>query len=248
MVTPIGFGAFKIGRNTGIKYPRGYEIPGEAAVERLLGGVLELGINFIDTAPAYGSSEERIGRCLHARRGELVLSTKVGEAYAGGRSTYDLSPAAVRASVRESLRKLRTEVIDILLIHSPPDETAVLERSGAAETLQELRAQGAARAIGLSARTVGGAAAALDWADVIMVEYNLRDSSQAGVIADAAAAGVGVVVKKGLASGRLEPREAVSFVLSNPAVGSLVVGGLDLGHLREVVYAAADIVSSGRAT
>ena len=63
-VSPIGFGAFKIGRNQGIKYASAYDLPDETAVAALLEGVLDLGINLIDTAPAYGLSEERIGRAL----------------------------------------------------------------------------------------------------------------------------------------------------------------------------------------
>ena len=53
-MSPIGFGAFKIGRNEGIKYPQGYDLPDDARVERLLNEVLDLGINYVDTAPAYG--------------------------------------------------------------------------------------------------------------------------------------------------------------------------------------------------
>jgi len=78
LVTPIGYGAFKIGRNEGIKYPQGYALPSEAEVGRLLNGVLDLGVNLIDTAPAYGLSEHRIGQAIGHRRREYVLSTKVG--------------------------------------------------------------------------------------------------------------------------------------------------------------------------
>jgi aryl-alcohol dehydrogenase-like predicted oxidoreductase len=72
-----------------------------------------------------------------------------------------------------------------------------------------------------------------------MVEYNLDDRSHAPVIARAAAAGVGVVVKKGLGSGRLPAGDAIGFVLANPGVVSMVVGTLDLAHLRENVAAAS---------
>src|SRR5438128_1494734 len=63
-VTPIGFGAFKIGRNEGIKYPSAYSLPTDAESERLIHQILDLGVNYIDTAPAYGVSEERIGRAI----------------------------------------------------------------------------------------------------------------------------------------------------------------------------------------
>src|SRR5262245_47651520 len=88
-LSPIGFGAFKIGRNQGIKYAQEYNLPSEEDVERLIAGILDLGINYIDTAPAYGTSEERLGRVLGKfRRDDLIVSTKVGETFADGRSTY----------------------------------------------------------------------------------------------------------------------------------------------------------------
>ncbi|TXT24440.1 MAG: aldo/keto reductase, partial [Planctomycetota bacterium] len=86
LVSPLGFGAFKIGRNEKVKYPQPYDLPDDTAVERLLNGVLDAGINLIDTAPAYGISEERIGKFLSQRRGEFVLSTKVGERFTNGES------------------------------------------------------------------------------------------------------------------------------------------------------------------
>ena len=237
-VSPLGYGAFKIGRNEGIKYPSAYDLPEEPAAGRLLNTVLDLGINYLDTAPAYGLSEERIGRALAGRRGEYVLSTKVGETFEAGRSTYDFSSGAVRASVQRSLRHLRTDAVDLVFIHSGGNDLAILEQTDAVPTLQSLRSGGLVRAIGFSARSVEGARAALAWADAIMVEYHLDDPSQAPVIAEAAAADVGVVVKKGLAAGRLDPAGAVRFVLGTPGVGSLVVGSLDINHLRENVRAA----------
>ena len=69
-VCPISFGSFKIGRNENTKYAQGYDLPTDAEVEQLLNGVLDLGINLLDTAPAYGTAEERIGRAISHRRRE----------------------------------------------------------------------------------------------------------------------------------------------------------------------------------
>ena len=63
-VSPIGFGAFKIGRNQKTKYAQHYDLPDQDTVDRLLHALLESGITLFDTAPAYGSSEERIGSFL----------------------------------------------------------------------------------------------------------------------------------------------------------------------------------------
>lgn len=237
-VTPVGFGAFKIGRNTGIKYAAGYDLPDAQEVSRLLNGVLDLGVNYIDTAPAYGISEQRIGETIARRREEYVLSTKVGETYEDGQSTYDFSSQTIRYSITLSLQRLRTDVLDLVFIHSDGNDLHILNNTDTVETLQQLRDEGLVRAIGMSGKTAEGAAAALTWADAIMVEYHLDDRSHEAVIRQAAEAGVGVVVKKGLASGKLAPDQAIRFVLKNPGVTSLVIGGLNLEHFAENVRAA----------
>lgn len=256
-VTPIGFGAFKIGRNEGIKYAASYDLPGERQVGELLRAVLSLGVNYFDTAPAYGASEERIGRFVAAEglpaicvgeaessassRARLCISTKVGETFESGRSTYDFSAEAINASLARSRKRLCADVLDLVFIHAHADDLAILRDTDAVKTLQVARDAGAVRAIGLSGKTPEAALAALDWADAIMVEYHLLDRSHDAVIAEAAARGVGVIAKKGLASGRLEAREAVEFVLGNPGVTSLVVGTLNAGHLEEIVAIARRI-------
>ncbi len=240
-VTPIGFGAFKIGRHTGTKYPDAYDLPSDREAELILNTVLDLGINYIDTAPAYGCSEERIGRFLAHRRDEFVLSTKVGETYSQDGSTYDFSAAAVRRSVTQSLHRLQTDVVDLVLIHSDGRDLYVLNETDAVATLTALRDEGLVRAIGLSGKTVEGAAACLSWADVVMVEYHLEDTSHEAVIDEAAQNEVGVIVKKGLASGRLPAREAVRFVLDQAAVGSVVVGTLNEEHLKTNIQVAQQI-------
>jgi aryl-alcohol dehydrogenase-like predicted oxidoreductase len=232
MVSPIAFGAFKIGRTEGAKYPRAYALPDEDEVSAILAGALDLGINLVDTAPAYGMSEERVGAALSDRRGAVHLVTKVGEEFTEGRSSFDFSSSGIRRSVRRSFERLRRDVIDVLLIHSSGADLDVLHRTDAVETLHELREAGLVRAIGFSGKTVEGARAALAWADVIMVAYNRDDPSHAEVIDEAHEADVGVLVKKGLASGRLSAEDAIPFVLARPGVSSLVIGTTDLGHLR----------------
>ena len=233
LITPIGFGAFKIGRNTGTKYGGAYELPSDEEADRLLHGVLDLGINHVDTAPAYGLSEERIGRSLAGRRDAFVLSTKVGETYADGRSSYDFSAEAVTASVRRSLVRLRTDHLDLVLIHSDGDDVGIIEHSGACEALDRLKACGDVRAVGLSGKTEAGFDRAMRWADVFMVEYHREDRRMAGVVSRAHEAGIGVLIKKGLASGRLGASEALGFLMGDSAVDSVTLGTLKLDHLRE---------------
>ncbi|QDT39893.1 aldo/keto reductase [Stratiformator vulcanicus] len=248
-VSPIGFGAFKIGRNQKIKYPQPYALPDESQVDRLLGGVLDLGINLIDTAPAYGVSEERIGRHLSHRRDEFVLSTKVGENFWTDRtgqsnSNYEFSAKAIIASVERSLKRLRSDRLDLVLLHSDGRDLFILRDTPAVETLVWLRDAGKIGHIGLSGKTAAGHHAALDWADVIMVEYNALDTGQSVVMDEAAKRGVGVLVKKGLAAGHLDPETAIPFALAHDAVASLTLGGLNLDHFAANVSLAADRVAA----
>lgn len=240
-ISPIGFGAFKIGRNIGVKYSAHYELPSDGEVETLLNGVLDLGINLIDTAPAYGTSEERIGRAIAHRRDEYVLCTKVGERFENGVSIYDFSRESIARSLDESLKRLRTDRLDIVLIHSDGRDVEIMRETQTVEFLQRRKERGDIGAIGFSGKTPQGAIEALPWADVVMVEYHLNDTSHAAIILEARAQSVGVLVKKGLASGSLDAAESVSFALSNDGVDSLVIGGLNLAHIKSNVETAKKI-------
>lgn len=245
-LSPIGFGAFKIGRNQKIKYPQEYGLPGPREVERLLHGVLDLGINYIDTAPAYGTSEARIGQALSGRRREFVLSTKVGEVFEDGQSRYDFSARAVRESVHRSLERLRCDVLDLVFIHSNGDDLAILEGTDAVSELLALRAEGKILGLGLSSKSLEGARAALPWAAALMLEYHLENRAAEAVIAEAAEAGVEVMIKKGLGSGRLRPEEAIPFVLRQPGVTSMLVGSLHLEHLSQDLAIARAVRPGGQ--
>jgi aryl-alcohol dehydrogenase-like predicted oxidoreductase len=230
-VSPIGFGAFKIGRNEKIKYAQNYPLPSDEESGRLLNQVLDLGINLIDTAPAYGLSEERIGRHLSPRRKSFILSTKVGETFDAGHSAYDFSPRGVVTSVERSLKRLKTDAVDLLFLHSDGRDLEIQKQ--ATDSLRQLKEQGKARFIGLSGKTVEGAQAALSWADALMIEYHPEDRAHEAVIEEAGRKGIAILIKKPLASGRLPPQEAIPFILQRPEVGSLIIGGLNLEHIRE---------------
>jgi len=229
LVSPISFGAFKIGRNEKIKYEQGYPLPSEEETSRLLNGVLDLGINLIDTAPAYGLSEQRIGRHLSTRRREFILSTKAGETFESGKSSYDFSARAIAASVERSLTRLKTSSVDFLFIHS--DGRAVASET--IEAIQRAKKQGKTRFIGLSGKTPEGAREAMKWADALMIEYHPRDTSHEPVIEEAGKKGVAILVKKPLASGQIPANQAIGFILKKSQVATLVIGGLNLEHIRQ---------------
>ena len=239
----LGFGSFKIGRNEGIKYPSAYPLPSDAEVSDLLNGVLDLGCNLIDTAPAYGLSEERIGRSISHRRHEFLLSTKVGETFESGQSIHDYSESSIRASIDRSRLRLKSDYLDFVFIHSNGDDRGILTETAAVAVLQDLRSQGIIRAIGLSGKTIDGARLAMEWADALMIEYNLGDQSHADVLSSAAALGITVLIKKGLGSGTFPAAESIRFVLGHPGVTSLIVGGLSLNHFVDNWRVAVDLAT-----
>jgi aryl-alcohol dehydrogenase-like predicted oxidoreductase len=246
-VSPVGFGAFKIGRNEGIKYAQGYELPDEESCARLLHAVLDLGIDLIDTAPAYGISEARIGRHLRDRRDEFTLSTKAGETFENGEGRYDFSRASIDASVDRSLQRLRTDRLDLVFVHSDGRDREIIESGEALDVLAVRRDRGDLRAIGFSGKTVEGhlAAIATGLVDCLMVEYHELDDSQHAVLEAAGDAGVGVVVKKGLASGRLDPARAIPFCLRGPGVASVIIGSLNADNLARNLQIARDAIQPG---
>ena len=235
-VSCLGLGTVKFGRNEQVKYPAGFELPSDREITALLHQAMAGGVNLIDTAPAYGSSEKRLGRLLPERE-QWLLCTKVGEIFAGGQSRFDFSAGHVRASVEQSLRNLRTEHLDIVLIHSDGNDLDILDRSGCLETLSRLREQGLVRAIGMSSKTIAGGLRAIELVDVLMLTYNRSDTSHADVIHEACKANKGVLIKKGLASGHAidstvdSAVENFRFLLQPPGVSSVIVGTIDPGHL-----------------
>ncbi len=248
-VSPLGLGTVKFGRDQGVKYPKGFRIPDDAAARNLLALALDLGINLLDTAPAYGSSESRLGPLLRGQREHWVIVTKVGEEFEAGQSRFDFSPAHTRASIERSLKRLETDCIDLVLVHSDGNDVAILQDSGVYETLAELKREGKLRAFGLSGKTVAGGLLALETGDCAMVTYNLSDQAELPVLDYAQAQGKGILVKKALASGHacLQPgidpvRASFELIFAQPAVSSAIIGTIDPAHLTHNVATAAAVI------
>jgi aryl-alcohol dehydrogenase-like predicted oxidoreductase len=231
-VSPLGLGTVKIGRNQQVKYPQGFEIPDDADVSALLALAWDLGINFIDTAPAYGSSEQRLGNLLpHAN--DWVIMTKVGEIFENGQSRFDFSAHHTRQSVENSLKKLKRDRLDVVLVHSNGDDMDIINNEAALETLDRMKQSGMIRAYGMSTKTVEGGCWIVEHADVVMATYNLETASELPVIVRAHELNKGVVVKKGLQSGHIDSIEAAfRHVLTQSGVSSMIVGTINADHLR----------------
>lgn len=129
----------------------GYGVPDEAGGLKVLEEALELGINFWDTADIYanGKNEELIGRILPAKRDKVFLATKFGfRAYDDGKpGGLDCSPAYMKLALERSLKRLKTDVIDLYYAHRIDPNVPVEEMAGA---MAELVQAGKVRFIGLS--------------------------------------------------------------------------------------------------
>ncbi|MEO5854226.1 MAG: aldo/keto reductase [Nocardioides sp.] len=165
--------------------------------ESLLDHALALGVTFVDTARGYGASEERLGRWLPAHREQVVVSTKVGYDVPGH---DDWTAGAVTGGVERALRVLRTDVVDVVFLHSCPLE--VLLRGEVVDALLACRDAGTVRLPGYS-----GENDELAWAaqagvfDVLQTSVNLADQrSTREVLAGAARCGLGGVAKRPIAN------------------------------------------------
>lgn len=250
-VSPLGLGTVKLGRDRGVKYPQPVRIPGDDEALALLRLARDLGINLIDTAPAYGTSEERLGRLLRGWRDEWVIVTKAGEEFDGRASHFDFSPRAIRASVERSLTRLHTDRLDVVLLHSAGDDAALFVPGGALDALRDLQREGKVLAVGASTKTPAGGVRAAELGDVVMLALNAAAPDDRPAIAAAHARGAGVLIKKGLASGHAVsgaagPRaldDAMRLVLTEPGVTSVIVGTTNPAHLRDNVEAARRVLS-----
>lgn len=245
MVSALGLGTTKLGRNTDVKYPDSFSIPDDKQVANLLSTARDLNINLIDTAPAYGNSEERLGKLLRGQRKDWVIVSKAGEDYVQQQSVYNFSPAQIIRSIQDSLIKLKTDYIDLLLIHSDGNDTEIINKHDVFNTLQIAKQQGLIRYYGMSTKTIDGGLLALQYSDAVMVTYNPANPEELPVISAAEAQRKGVLIKKGLASGHLSKiapanpiQTAMDFIYQQPAVSSVIVGTINPQHLISNVECA----------
>lgn len=232
-VAKLSLGLVKLGRDQGVKYPTPVKIPTDEEARSLLDCAHNLGINLLDTAPAYGISEMRLGGLMKQSSADWLVCTKVGEEFADGRSSHNFAAEHVRFSVERSLQRLQLEVLDIVLIHSDGNDIDILKRQGTLQALQSLKAEGKIRAVGMSHKTLAGGELALEQgADVLMATLNRSHTEDAELIANAARAGCGVLIKKALDSGH-GSAEDLRFVAAHEGVHSIVVGTTSEAHLTQ---------------
>jgi aryl-alcohol dehydrogenase-like predicted oxidoreductase len=253
-VSPIGLGTVKIGRDKGVKYPESFTIPDDKQVIELLHLAWDLGINLLDTAPAYGRSEQRLGELLKHVRKDWIIATKAGEYFnhETGESHYDFSPESLIKSVETSLKRLNREVLDIVLIHSDGNDVEIIQQ-GALEVLHDLKQKGLIRATGMSTKTVEGGIQALQQSDIAMIMHHPHYQAEKPVLDYALAQNKSIFIKKALGSGHLtkdtktDPvQNSLNFIFAEPAVSSVILGTINPAHLQQNIEKAQSALQLNR--
>ena len=208
-VSALALGTVELGLDYGIHAPGQVGRPTEADAIRLVHAALDAGINFIDTARAYGESERILGRALAGRRHDVVLATKVDPRAPDGVIFDDADLRRhMEAQLATSLDLLRTDHVDVWMLHSV-DEALLARADLLADLFADARRRGQ---IGWSGASFYGtdlpeAALHLDLFDVIQVAYSVLDQRQsARVLPLAQAKNVGVVARSVLLKGVLTTR------------------------------------------
>jgi aryl-alcohol dehydrogenase-like predicted oxidoreductase len=202
-VSAIGFGTWGIG---GVAPgPASYGPTDDTESLNALVVAFERGITFYDTADVYGRghSEELLARAFATKRHQVVIASKIG--YVADYTGQDFSARHVRDGLEKSLKRLRTDYVDLYQLHSPrfgrPEEI-----HGLLEPLRMLKREGKIRSVGVSLRSPEhGIPVIACGIDAIQVNFNLMDqrARTLGVLDAAAKHGTGVIVRTPLASGFL---------------------------------------------
>jgi aryl-alcohol dehydrogenase-like predicted oxidoreductase len=201
-VTKLGYGAMEL--RGGDRARR--DVDAGTAGE-ILNAVLDAGINFIDTSPDYGVSEDLIGEHISMRRDEYFLASKCGcpvnqpPPAEGQRPAHVFTPENICAAVEQSLRRLRTDHLDLVQFHISPSRDT-LEENGAVDALAELRDEGKTRFIGMSG-TLPNLVDHIDMGvfDAFQIPYSALEREHEDAIHDAAIAGSGTIIRGGVARG-----------------------------------------------
>jgi aryl-alcohol dehydrogenase-like predicted oxidoreductase len=232
-ITAVGVGTAPIG--SGRDWTVWWGPQDEAESIRTIHTALDLGVNWIDTAPFYGwgRAEEVVGRALRGRDDVLVF-TKCGtfpDAERGDR--MDLSPEAIRTDVEASLRRLQRDRVDLLQLHDV-DRSTPIEDSWS--EVQRLIAEGKVRHGGISNHPAADVERALEVGPVGALQYQyslLHRDTEAEILPLAVERGIGLLAWSPLASGFLADGFDLSDLVPDDFRHTHPFAELDLGPLRE---------------
>lgn len=207
-VSEVAFGGVEIGMPYGIGVEHAKDMLSESDAVHLLHTAVEKGINFFDTARGYGESERIMGNAFDGMRSKVVLATKCRHFRdkEGRIPSSDKLEAFIEQSLAESLKLLKTDYLDVFMLHEADLE--ILQSEVIANTFQRLKASGRIRSTGASTYTTAETRLAIDsgaW-DVIQLPFNLMDQSHGIFFEEAEQKGVGIVIRSVLMKGLLSNR------------------------------------------
>ncbi len=207
----------------------------EEGTRKLLHEMMEMGVNYIDSARGYTVSEQYIGYGLEGIRDKFVLATK----------SMSRTKEAMAADIETSLGNFRTDYIDLYQVHNPSMEQLdqVIGEGGALEALMEAKAAGKIGHIGLTAHStaVFERALGLDWVETIMFPYNIVEQQGAELIHKCAEKNIGFIDMKPLAGGAIEDATlALRYVCSNPDVTIVIPGMAEVRELEQNLAACSN--------
>ncbi|MGB0768906.1 MAG: aldo/keto reductase, partial [Phycisphaeraceae bacterium] len=197
----LGFGAAPIGF---LDTPQGQ-------VDKLVAMLLDEGVNLFDTAAMYEGAEDKLGQAIDGRRDSAVLVTKCGTRD-DGLDGEAWSAELINASIDRSLKRLKTDRLDITMLHSCDLDT--LENGEAVDALRRAREAGKTTYLGYSGdNDTAAAAAAMDWVDVIETSVNICDQHNIDAVLPACKThNVGVIAKRPIANAAWNPlKQALQF-------------------------------------
>jgi aryl-alcohol dehydrogenase-like predicted oxidoreductase len=208
-VSELALGTVELGLVYGVTLPGESGHPNEEEASKILNRAIDVGINLIDTARAYGASEEIIGRAISSRRSEVILASKftiLGHDRA--LLTGDELRRHFENSLEASLWALQTDYLDLYQVHAGTDPEVLL-RGEVIELLERACAQGKVRYSGLSSYglTLPEVALDLNCFDTLQVAYSILDRRmEERVFPYAEHRDVGVIVRSALLKGALTER------------------------------------------
>jgi aryl-alcohol dehydrogenase-like predicted oxidoreductase len=263
-VTVLGFGGAEL---RGPRSWSGRPLDDEQA-GRVLNAVLDAGVNLVDTAPDYGPSESLIGRFTSARRDSYYLATKCGcvidAGGAPGDKPHEWTRDHLMQNIETSLKRLRTDYVDLWQPHNPSMDRAGAEALVA--VMEDVKRQGKVRHIGISSTRphIGDYIGMGDF-ETFQIPYSALDRAEEQSITAACASGAGTIIRGGVAQGEPgagtgstsrwatwdkakldelrssdESRTAflLRFTISHPNIHTTIVGTMTPQHVDENLQAA----------
>jgi len=202
LVSELGFGTWGIGGSSeGIP---SYGLTDDRESRLALEKAFDEGINFFDTATAYGRSEEILGQTFTgSKRSQVVIATKVG--ISKFFTPQDFSKQAITESLENSLKRLKTDYVDLLQLFNPPLKDLPID--DILEAMNKLKDKGSIRAIGASVKSPADGLIALKYKDIVCLQTNLNMIDQRavdnGLLKYAEEKNVGIIARTPLCFGFL---------------------------------------------